>query len=60
MIIYNNYIYYTYHAKEEFSEKDKFKVWRGLYGEMLEQIHRALGAGTFSRKFAGVISNQIY
>lgn len=32
----------------------------GGSAETVERIWRALGAGTFSRKFAGVISNQIY
>lgn len=32
----------------------------GGSAETVERIRRALGAGTFSRKFAGVISNQIY
>lgn len=32
----------------------------GEFAETVERIQRALGVGTFSRKFAGVISNQIY
>lgn len=51
--------YATCRAKKILMRKRSLK-YGGGFTETVERIQRAFGVGTFSRKFAGVISNQIY